>query len=217
MMIERSLKTTGLFVLAIILLLLSCAKEEKYKTIKPGSYLPVYPNSYWKYLISDGTIIMDSTGDDYELLKYPCCNYEGYYYVPRYYAASGSPLGYNGPIYGYDKVIFEPKRGPGSVLWPILSEKIGYSFWATSQGTGLPDCLNERVTVEAKIFNGKDSILIISGIYNEYNGNDSIIFRRHREYTKYVGISKDIVIDTLKHDTISKKLLIDYYIGSSSH
>jgi len=195
----------------LIFLLIACNKEDNYRIIEPGSYFPVYPGSWWKYIINDSTIIKDSTSENYMLKSLPP-EYSEQVYVPIYYSASGSPVAINGPVYKYHKIINYPKRGPGSQLWPILSETIGYSFDVTPYDVTHNPVI-ERATVQAKIYNGQDSILIITGHFEDVYGTDTLPLKRHREFIKNIGLSMNVLYDTVKMDTVYKGMLLDYYIN----
>jgi len=196
----------------LIFSLIACNKENDFRIIEPGSYFPVYPGSWWKYIINDSTIIKDSTSVDYYLdCLPPECSEQ--VYVPIYYSASNSPIAINGPVYKYRKIINYPKRGPGSQLWPILSETIGYSFDVLPYEVAHSPYI-ERATVQAKIFNGQDSILIITGHFEDVYGTDTLPLKRHREFTKNIGLSMNVLYDTIKMDTVYKGILIDHYINN---
>jgi hypothetical protein len=202
----RLLKIT--FVLLMISLI-SCKKENNIPIVEPGSYFPVYPDSWWKYSINDSLIIMDSTSDSY-ILGYYLYTYEDCY-VPYYNSAPGSPIVYIGPIFKYDKTAFISKKGPGTVYWPILSENIGHHFDMSPRVSYNP--IVERALVEGKIFNGQDSILIINSHFTKLDYEDTLPLKRHREYIKNIGLAIDILYDTIKNDTVSKIILIDHHIN----
>jgi len=192
--------------------LIACNKENDYRKIEPGSYFPVYPGSWWKYIINDSTIIKDSTSVDYKLdCLPPECNEQ--VYVPVYYSANNSPIAINGPVYKYHRIINYPKRGPGSQLWPILSETIGFSFDVLPYEVAHSPYI-ERATVKAKVFNGQDSILIITGHFEDNYGNDTLPLKRHREFTRNIGLTMNVLYDTIKMDTIYKCILIEHYINN---
>jgi hypothetical protein len=153
---------------------------------------------------------MDSTGQNYMLYILPPVNSEEVY-VPCYYSASGSPIAINGPVFKYHKIINYPKLGPGSQLWPVLSEEIGFSFDVLPYDvTHAP--FVEKATVREKIFNGQDSVLIITGHFEDHYGNDTFPLKRHRAFVKNIGLSMNVLIDTVKMDTIYKSILMDYHI-----
>jgi hypothetical protein len=112
----------------LIFSLIACKKENDYPIIEPGSYFPVYPNSYWKYLVNDAMVSMDSTSDNYVLNKCISASYEDeytdYVYVPYYNSGTNSPIGYNGSIYKYGRYISNILHS--NEIWPFLSETIGF-------------------------------------------------------------------------------------------
>jgi len=198
-------------IIPLIFLIISCDKETNYRIIEPGSYFPVYPGSWWKYIINDSTIIKDSTSHNYILDILPP-ELKEQVYVPYYYSAPGSPVAINGPVYKYDRIANYPKRGPGSVLWPILRETTGYSYDVNPpEISGNP--VKERATVQAKIYNGQDSILIITSHFEKLDGTDTLPLKRHKEFIKNIGLSMSIQYDTIKMDTVSEIRLFDYYVN----
>jgi hypothetical protein len=200
-----------LSIFLLIFSFLTCNKEDEPRIIEPGSYFPVYPGSWWKYTVNDTISIKDSTGEDYILHLQPPENSEQVY-VPVFYAKPGSPVSINGPVFKYDKIINYPKRGPGSQLWPILSERIGFSFSVTPYDvTHAP--YEEKATVQEKLFNGRDSVLIITGHFEDIYGRDTFPLLRHREFIKNVGLSLNVLIDTVSMDTVYKGVLTEYHIN----
>lgn len=198
----------------LIIILNSCNKDDNYPIIEPGSYFPVYPDSYWKYLINDTNIMMDSTDDGYYLDRVQLFgsgnDYSDYSYVPYYHSGEHSPLGYSGAIYGYGRYVYNAMTP--SQIWPFLSETVGFVF--TLNPLSQYPAENERFTIKSKIFNGTDSVLIQEATYFTNNYPQFTSSRkRYQEYIKGVGLAKDIVYDTITNDTVSKKILVDYYIS----
>jgi hypothetical protein len=188
--------------IAIVLLIFSsiaCKKENDYAIIEPGPYFPVYPNSWWKYIVNDSTLITYTTSNRYILHSYQ---------------ASSDPVFvpfYNGqPIYKYDRIV---SNAFGTHKWPILSEIIGFSFTVNPESQ-YPE-YNEMATVKAKIFDGQDSVLIIVGTFFWGVDYPQVTFpeKRYSEFVKDVGLVKDVIYDTITNDTSLKKILIDYHIG----
>ena len=198
-----------------LIFLFSCKNGDEtnpvYKVIEPGSYLPAYPDSWWKYMTSDSTIIFDSTGDEYVLHNYkineePFDKYSEKVYVPVYYPGTNSPLGVSGPIYGYDRIVwFYPNLWQGT--WPILREQVGGSFTTVPPEPHIG--IYEKVTVTSKYFNGTDSVLVLVGVAEGFEVTDKHV----QEFYKGIGLVSDFWIDTVTNDTFSKKLLIDYHIS----
>jgi len=204
-------------IITIVLLLFSliaCKKENDYPIIEPGSYFPVYPDSFWKYLVDDSILTMDSTNDNYELnhvkLSYSYDDYTEYCYTPYYNANNLSPIPYSCCVYKYGRYVYNSLTP--TQIWPFLSETIGYTFPLTPISQYPTN--NEHFIVKAKIFNGQDSVLIQEATYFKNNYPQFTSSRkRYQEYIKGVGLAKDIVYDTITHDTISKKILVDYFIS----
>lgn len=207
------------FLAAILAITLFACKEEPinpalptstFDTIFPKSYLPVYPNSWWKYEINGNTTITTTVSNKYQLHSYRISEnnswttqaYSDTVYVPFFESK---------PIYGYEKIEWiKPPFGDYYTKWPILSETVGFKFDRDWEDKRYDD-FAEKVEVKQKIFNGHDSILILEGhwVYGPNINN-----KRQQEYIKGVGLSKDLLIDTVNSDTIYKKVLIDYFISN---
>ena len=208
------MRVLKIIIVLLIFSLIACKKENDYPIIEPGSYFPVYPDSFWKYLVDDSILTMDSTNDNYELhhakIAESYNDYTEYCYVPYYNAGNLSPLPYSCHVYKYGRYVYNALTP--TQIWPFLSETIGYTFSLAPTSQYPED--NERFIVKAKIFNGQDSVLIQEATYftNNYPQFTSSS-KRYQEYIKGVGLAKDIVYDTITHDTISKKILVDYFIS----
>ena len=209
---------TNILVLTLVILTVSCeikqmediSDEITYDTIKPKSYYPVYPGSWWKYVTDDSTIIVNLTSDSYELHSYrnvpyyaDSITYSDSVYVPFFNSE---------PIYGYDKIeyIADP-FGNYFRRWPILRETVGFQFHRSWMDVRYND-LRETVVVTNKFYNGEDSVLTLKG-YWKYDPNKKNIIR-YQDYIKGVGLVKATLIDTLSNDTIYAKHLIDYFINN---
>ena len=202
------MKTIKILLAFIILLGISCKKENQPEIIEPGSYFPVYPNSWWKYLVNDSIEIIDSTSPDYVLYNYKLDDAEYQAFVPLYYSSDLSPVGISGPIFRYDKLIWH--KWYGYLLWPILREEVGFVF-DEHPGDQYPEWI-EKYKVESKSFNGKDSVLIFSA--KPYYWYDPVTSqKRYVEYVKGIGLVSNVVFDTISNDTLSKVILIDYYVN----
>jgi hypothetical protein len=200
----------------VMLFMISCKQEssdnEEYPVIEPGSYLPVYPGSWWKYQVDDSLIIIDSTSKYYILHNYILCYdndekpvYSEKYYVPYYYSAYNSPLGINGPIYRYDKIV-RTLWPQGNTSWPILREEIGDRFTAIPVDNHTS--VVETITVTSKYFNGQDSVLVMVG-----RPNLDVTEIHVQEFFKDIGLARDFIIDTIANDTTYRRVLIDYHIS----
>jgi hypothetical protein len=197
-------------IISLIFILLACHKDDVYKIIQPGSYFPVYPNSWWKYKVNNSEIIIDSTSDNYILDHYKTVSsnpdeYSEFVYVPFLYSHF-----ITGPIYGYDKIEYNYLGGIYE-KWPILREEVGFEF-KRDAGSQYPHT-EESVIVKAKILNGEESVLILVGTFKIEPYNWSQPQKRYQEFVKDVGLVKDIIYDTITNDTTYKKILIDYHIS----
>jgi len=216
------MKNLALISLCVIALLLSCKKDqENYPIIYPGPYFPVYPNSWWtymlyqkNYLVYDSDIVFidsvmeaHSVDPAYQLNKYvekvvdSKDVYSGPCYVPFYDDM---------PVYYYDRLHW---GYDSTIKWPILSEKIGFTFPKHSPDTssGYP---YEIMTVIEKYFNGTDSVLVLRGYWINSDHNENRIDIEN--YTKSIGLTSTYRIDTLNQDTIWWRKLIDYYVSFDS-
>lgn len=195
----------------LVFLLSSCEKENLYSEIvEPRPYFPVYPKSWWKYEINDSAIITSSVSNEYKLHKYRTSGKnvsDTLFSEPR-----RVPFLDSRPIYGYDKIEHFTGMGPSTDRFfkcPIVSEKIGFKFERECLGVKFGDT-NEKLEVTAKIFNGTDSVIIVEGYWLLPYPN----VVSYQEYAKNIGLTKEFKIDTIKMDTIYKKVLIDYYINN---
>lgn len=212
---------TFILILSVILLAAACKKDDiidppivnpvvVHDTIKPKAYLPVYPGSWWKYQINDTTFITLSTSSTYILHSYQA--FSASYDPPVYTDSVYVPFNNSEPIYGYDKIEYiDFPFGNYNKKWPVISELIGFEFDREWTDPRYGD-FNEKVQVSEKVFDGQDSILVLTGHWI-YGLNVS--HKSFQEYKKGIGLSKHIIVDTLNNDTLFKKILIDYYINDS--
>jgi len=204
----------GFFILLLLIIFTGCQKEKGSDPpiIEPGSYFPVYPNSWWKYLVDNSEIQIDSTSDNYIVNSFKINGEPDKYSDP-----ARVPFLNGNPIYGYyyvESVYFPSTIYDGIYkLWPILSEEVGYIFWAYWSDLRWPDPV-EEVTVKSKTFNGTDSVLLlVSGWTTAYADHYVLPKKRYRTFVKGIGLTSDILVDTVTFDTLSKKILIDYYVN----
>jgi hypothetical protein len=201
------------FILVLLFCCAGCEKDNDPPIIEPGPYYPVYPNSWWKYLYNDSIVLFDTTSDDY-IVNYFKIDEEPW----RYSDPARVPFVNGHPVYGYNYVElidFPDTQYDGIYeLWPILSETVGSSFWI-SWFDGRYDQQNQLVTVKSKTFNGTDSVLLLVSGWTTVQVYDYYIYPevRYRTFVKGVGCISDIVVDTVTSDTLSKKMLIDYYVN----
>ena len=212
------MKKCALISTLLLIVMFSCKKEtqiqaeieQEYDTIKPRSYFPVYPKSWWKYKIDGATITLSNVSDGYQMHSYRIS--EDYDWLPL---ESSDTIWVtfldSKPIYGYEKIEYiRPPFGGYYVRWPILSETVGFMFKREWSDQRYGD-YSEHVEVKNKIFNGIDSLLILEGhwVYGQ-----NVTHRSYQEFTKGVGLTKEFILDTVSMDTIFKKELIDYYINN---
>ena len=204
----------------IFIVLVSCEKDGSspkeivYDTIKPGNYLPVYPGTWWRYLVNDKMIVIDSVSMEYRLHSYrnsPDYNYdEDGDLIITYSDSVYVPFLNSQPIYGYFKIEWiMPPFGNYYTKWPILSETVGFKFERNWEDKRFGD-FSEKVEVKNIIFNGIDSVLILEGHW-AYGPN--VANKSYQEFAKGIGLTKELIIDTVNLDTLSKKRLIDYFVN----
>jgi hypothetical protein len=209
-----------ILVSSLIVLFISCEEEiipdnpdiintNSIDTIKPLPYYPVYPGSWWTYQIDNNEMVTKRVQDQYQLHFYKLgsldpwgpATYSDTVYVPFFDSK---------PIYGYDKIEWRfPPFGDYYMKWPILSEVIGFQFERSFSDPRYGD-FSEKVKVTGKIFNGTDSILILEG---HWVYGPAVHYRSYQEYKKNIGLTYEFIVDTLSHDTIYKKVLVDYFIN----
>jgi hypothetical protein len=191
--------------------------EQKNDTIKPLNYYPIYPGSRWKYVVNDSDTVMSASSLTY--LKNSFVELKGFK------SPSGEPiLGASDMVYvPYldNKPIFEYQRLEHITMvnnlhtdyyskWPILSETVGFKFKRSDISTKFGD-FNEHVLVERKTINGNnDSIIVLKGQW-VYGPNENC--KTTEIYTKNIGLTYSLKIDTVKNDTLYEAKLIDYYIN----
>ncbi len=205
----KNITIIGLILISVVIV--SCKKEQetieiaehKYDTINAKGYYPVYPGSWWKYQINDTGIAISSVSAGYQLHSFRTgdSEYSDSVYVPFLDSK---------PIYGYEKVEhIQPPFGDYYTKWPILSETVGFTFdreWTDK----LYGDFAEKVEVKSKIFNGTDSLLILEGHW-VYGPNTTK--KNYREFVKGIGLTKEIILDTVTMDTLYKKILADHFVN----
>lgn len=232
-----------LFSIASVLLCF-CSKKEvpapvpviSIDTIKPGSYFPVYPGSWWKYKVTDTIstqIQLYSTDSNYILSDYYLNYKQTKVYTPffynkypqQYWWDKANALLQAGPIYGY----FQLPKVSHSVYWEVnmkpiqfLSETPGAchirpGFTHYDNRNGNNTSMEETYLYIEKKKVGEDSVLHVTGRYLNQGVIDVQYFNRdqitHTEYTKWKGLTLKWNYDTLMHDTLLKVQLLDYYIN----
>jgi hypothetical protein len=198
----------------------------KYDTVKPGSYFPAYPGSYWKYLENNTLTVTYSTSPNWVLDSYrdtrgpePSPRHQS---TPKYVTLFQGGH-YEGTIYGYTRLLYwNNSFGDYFTLCPFLSETSGAVVGVCTvcdTRYGQP-CLAEYEKIVGKFVNSNnDSILITKGGIgfispnpNGYRNPDSALII-YKEYTKGIGFSRQYNYDTIKHDTTYRIRLLEYKIG----
>ncbi len=225
------------------ILLSSCDKEGcsncptgNSDTIKPLSYFPAYPGSYWKYRLiqnqydpnspnydlvkSDTSYKEITTSPDYQLHGYLTReNYD--YSISPYQPVSNPDSQYvpfydNIPIYGYHKIDYldKPPFGPISFArYPFLSEEIGFTF-KNGWYDGRFGYLGPYYEILSKDVNPTgDSIITVFGDY-KLGPIEMIGGEEWKWYQKDVGLISHYIFSNLIGDTIKKMDLIDYFINN---
>jgi hypothetical protein len=209
------IRNTVLSLVFLIALLGSCKKDTHTPaptptpvpdTIKPLSYYPVFPGSWWRYLQNDTGIVLSKVSLTYLSNSYKISTGPG----PMQSPICMVPYLDGQPIYRYQTPTFIPPPFGGYYqLWPFLSETVGVTFeayWTDPRTNGS----SEQITVISKTLVGSDSILTLQGrIYNSPYSSHKLFFR----YQKGVGLINSCEIDTLTNDTITSRRLLTYYIG----
>ena len=208
------MKARILAVVCTLVFFISCHKDqEEYPIIYPGSYFPVYPGSWWKYMTWDNSIITHSVNPTYKLDKYVTWDVYNDGHKAEYSDPCYVPFYDGQPIYGYDK-IDKGEAAPFATCykrWPILSEQTGFSFQKEWVDHRYITCY-EVVGVMGKYFNGTDSILV-QKIKMIPCPVDLVTIQ---EFAKNIGLIKQFSYDTITFDTVSKIWLIDYYVSFDS-
>jgi hypothetical protein len=204
------MKTTFLYIIAVTLIFSACKKKEKTDpptpgTIEPGSYFPVYPGSWWKYVVNNSDTINSQVSNDYVLNSFNN-SYDQHTHSDGMYV----PYLDGNPIYRYQKVAWiAPPFGNYYALWPILSETVGDQFERSWTDKRFGD-FSEYVTVTQKYASDSDSVLVLEGHW-VYGPNAT--HKSYQYYYKNVGLKHEVIVDTISMDTIYQKKLIDYLIN----
>jgi hypothetical protein len=184
-----------------------------YDTIRPLGYYPVYPGSWWKYMVNGTQISYDSVGAQYMLHSYKNnqSSYDSAGNIVDYYSDTVFVPFLNGrPIYGYKRIEhIMPPFGNYYTQWPILSETVGFSFdrfWTDKRYGDF----SEKVRVEDKYFDGQDSVLILEG---HWVYGPAVNKKSYQKYLKGIGLTYEVIIDTISQDTLFEKKLMDFLIN----
>ena len=206
-------------VLSICIAVVGCKNKPEnpeiiptYDTLKPLSYFPVFPGSFWKYKEwnksnGDTLIHFDTTRNNYILHQFQL--EPDSFSVPVYV-----PFLNGSPIYEYDRISCND-YGYQCSRYPILSEQIGFSFGRYIGDPRFNPWFIQTVVSEKRTDNFGDSILILK----TYHINKSVPMALPSQfvdwtiYKKNVGLFFYCVVDTSMNDTIQKKWLSDFLIN----
>lgn len=216
------MKIKFILLLSLTITTISCKKDKtptqinttqvQFDTIQPRSYYPVYPGSWWQYVVNDSTTTHYSVSSTYLPHSYmDTPNYMSTGSSSDYSDTAYVPFLNSNPIYGYEKIVhIDDPFGNYYTRWPILKETVGFEFDRDWTDTRYGD-FNEKVKVIDKYFNGQDSILVLKGHWI-YGPNISHI--SYQKYAKNIGLTTEHIIDTVANDTLYKKYLVNYFINN---
>jgi hypothetical protein len=202
--------------LVLFLVLFSCRKKDKEietviktDTIKPLSYLPVYPGSYWTY--SNGDTYTTSTSYLKDAYQYQGSSQTSDpVYVPFY----------NGvPVWGYRMHTAMVKNGLGSYdpFVTVISETLPVgALWTVAQ---------EYHTATRAHIIAKDTIITISGkdyyptivlyydVTSDRGGAPVTLPTMRRYYTRDIGLVKEESLYYGNSSVMSEFHITDYFIN----
>jgi hypothetical protein len=187
--------------------------NKNFDTIKPLSYYPMYPGSFWKYLKNGMDTILYTTSQTYlahNYLKFKGLDSSGNL-VMQYTDTVYVPFLNGSPVYGYQKIVWhQPPFGDFYSTWPIISENVGYRFERDWTDKRYGD-FSEKLIVASKSINAnQDSIISLKGNW-VYGPNVNKISTQ--TFIKNIGLSTYYIIDTVAMDTIYSLNLINFYIN----
>lgn len=204
----------------------SVVVPKKIDTLKPLSYFPVFPGSYWKYLVNNQDTLRIQTNPTYIKDSYPIQIYSAqniYHvsdtvYVPVITNANPNYLydyvfaSTSKAIYQYSSIVqmgIASSASTGLIKAAFLSESIGAVITRGGYDFRYPDFRETIVVTQKTAING-DSVLILKGQYNKTNLPNLFSYEK---YIKNVGLSLRYVTDSISHDTVYKCKLLSYYIN----
>ncbi len=191
--------------LFISIFLVECKKKDTpVPTLEPLSYFPVYPGSFWKYLENDTDTVVWNTSSAYVENNFRTRNGRS--------DPVNVPLLNGKPIYQYNKIeyIANPGDDPYYEPWPILSEQVGFQFEQGWYDPRYPDGQEKLIVAQKTVNPQLDSIIVLKGHWTYYSIENTISYW---EYTKNIGLTSHIIIDTVLMDTTYKLKLLDYHIN----
>ncbi len=184
---------------------------QKHDTIKPLSYFPVFPGSYWQYYEwnknhPDTIEIRIETKSTYILHQYPIGSdsISNQMYVPYWN---------NIPVYGYDTLDCDNFTNYCN-LFPALSEKVGYTFGHYVGDPRYNPNYRETVVIDKRPDQFNDSILLLrTKSINKWEPASSSKYVEWNIFKKNIGLIYYFMIDTTTNDTIIKKWLVSFHIN----
>jgi hypothetical protein len=201
--------------------LVSCVKKEipenappkeelHFDTVKPLSYFPVFPGSFWKYLKKAGqgseVIITSTVSNEYQLYQFPTVKA----YVPFYD---------NIPVLGYQRIIPTQAAFVPSTFNTFLSEKIGDVLIERypKESHYVYNYVSEKMVIASQYLDAENrNVLQVKGSFMWADPSVKMADSAHvtyREYTKNVGMTFYSKVDTLTKDTIYRLRLVEHRIG----
>jgi hypothetical protein len=180
-----------------------------FDTIYPASYYPIYPGSWWEYLVDDSKVLIVNADPEFKLHYFR--KSENYSWIPKIYSTPKYvPFLESKPIYAYDKIehIYAP-FGDYYKKYAILSEHLGYTYVRKFTDGRWGD-FNEHLVVKDKYFDGLDSVILVEGHW-VYGNN--VNKKSYQTYIKDLGLKNHFIVDTVSLDTLYKQELIDFYIN----
>lgn len=178
-----------------------------YDTIKPLSYFPAYPGSYWKYIDSNNDTIVYKTDSIYKKDNYvigAAAFVSDTFYVPFYDGF---------PIWGYESHTGPISNSGSYPLTRILSDTLPVgSDWVIYNWSGT--AVNRKISA-------KDTTIVIQGtsyfptiVVEEYYSAGIFTFTwiARRYYTQNIGLIRED-IHNLNSNTVNSRLLAEYFIN----
>jgi len=211
-----SIKILRIIGVIILLMFLTFCKKQSdsndYVTVYPRSYFPVYPGSYWKYLNktynnNQTSYFTWTTSDNYQPHHYYLGN-------DKYSTYCNVPFLNDEPIYGYEKVkCAYPPMPAGCNLYAFLGEDSTFRITRFLGDPRYNPVYINTILYKKTIDKKNDSIIILRGTYGcmfALLDSPAIIWTI---YKKNVGKILEYEVDTLRHDTLYKQVLLEYFIN----
>jgi len=174
----------------------SCKKNDSSPitdTFLPGSYLPVYPSSWWKYVTGSDTMVSRTSDSLVEMLGIRLTTLDGW------------------PINGYDEFYYNSMYDMGWVK--VLSVTVG-ATWSHFLGDPRTNPYTQVTRVMQKTVDAHGDSVIIQRYY-VYHAEPPLYNPAYtwQIFKKNVGMVLECKVDTSDQDTIYKKVLVDFHIN----